>query len=79
MPVYQKESHLRSIIKGLTWRIVASLTILLITYEVSGEMDLALKVTGIEFVVKLTLYYLHERAWQQIPRGRIRQLFKGTI
>ena len=69
-------SHLRSIIKGLTWRVVASFTILWITYYMTGEMDTALKVTGVEFVVKLLLYYLHERLWQQVPRGRVRNLFK---
>ena len=71
----QKESHLRSIFKGLTWRIVASTTILIITYFMTGEIETALKVTGVEFVVKLLLYYLHERAWQQVPRGKIRQIF----
>lgn len=71
-----KESHIRSIIKGLTWRVIASFTILLITYFLTGEMDTALKVTGVEFVIKLLLYYLHERAWQQVPRGGVRKFFE---
>lgn len=70
------ESHLRSIIKGLTWRVIASATILVIAYLTTGEIDTALKITGIEFVVKLLLYYLHERAWLKIPRGTIRNIFK---
>lgn len=73
----QKESHLRSILKGLTWRIIASTTILIITYLTTGEMDTALTVAGIEFFVKLLLYYLHERAWQIVPRGSIRKRFKS--
>jgi len=72
----QKESHLRSILKGLTWRIIASTTILIITYLTTGEMDTAITVAGIEFFVKLLLYYLHERAWQIVPRGSIRKRFK---
>ena len=79
MSEIQKESHLRSIIKGLTWRVIASFTILLITYFLTGEMDTALKVTGVEFVIKLLLYYLHERAWQQIPRGGVRKIFGRKI
>jgi len=75
MSEIQKESHLRSIIKGLTWRVVASFTILVITYLLTGEMETALKVTGVEFVVKLLLYYFHERAWQQVPRGGVRKFF----
>jgi len=70
------ESHLRSVIKGLTWRIIASTTILVITYLTTGEIETALKITGIEFIVKLLLYYLHERAWLKVPRGTIRNIFK---
>lgn len=72
----ETESHLRSIIKGLTWRIIASTTILIITYLTTGEMDTAIKVATVEFFVKLLLYYLHERAWLLIPRGTIRKIFK---
>jgi len=68
-----RESHLRSIVKGLTWRIVASATILVITYYSTGDIDMALKVTGIEFFVKLALYYFHERLWQQVPIGGLRR------
>lgn len=75
MSDYQKESHLRSIIKGLTWRLVASFTILWITYFMTGEMNTALKVTGVEFVIKLLLYYFHERLWQKVPRGGVRNFF----
>ena len=71
------ESHLRSIIKGLTWRVIASATIFIITYTTTGEMDTAITVTSIEFFVKLFLYYLHERAWLMVPRGTIRNVFKS--
>ena len=68
------ESHLRSIIKGLTWRVIATTTIFFITYFTTGEMKTAVTVAGIEFPVKLFIYYLHERAWLLVPRGKIRQL-----
>lgn len=71
------ESHLRSIIKGLTWRVIASTTILLITYFTTGELDTAITVASIEFFIKLVLYYLHERLWLLIPRGTIRNIFKS--
>ena len=71
----QKESHTRSLLKGLTWRIVATSTIIAIAYFTTGDVEMALKIGGIEFVIKLLLYYLHERAWQAVPRGSIRKLF----
>lgn len=77
MTAIQKESHLRSILKGLTWRVIASGAIFIITYLTTGEMQTAVTVTSIEFPVKLLLYYLHERGWQTIPRGSVRSLFKS--
>ena len=65
----QKESHLRSILKGLTWRFIATSMIFIITYFTTGEIKTAMTVAAIEFPVKLLIYYLHERAWQTIPRG----------
>ena len=69
------ESHLRSILKGVTWRIVATSTIIAIAYFTTGDVSLALQIGAIEFLVKLLLYYLHERAWQLVPRGGIRRMF----
>ena len=71
----QKESHLRSILKGLTWRFIATSMIFIITYFTTGEIKTAMTVAAIEFPVKLLIYYLHERAWQTIPRGGIRKMF----
>lgn len=71
-----KESRLRSILKGLTWRIVATSTIILIAYFTIGDISIAFQIGFVEFFIKLLLYYLHERAWQMVPRGGIRQIFK---
>lgn len=70
----QRESHLRSIIKGLTWRIIASSTIFGITFFSTGEMSTAITITSIEFPLKLFIYYLHERAWLMVPTGTIRKM-----
>lgn len=69
------ESHLRSVLKGVTWRIVATSTTMIITYWYTGKIDTALMVGGTEFLLKIGIYYLHERAWQLAPRGSIRQFF----
>lgn len=70
----EKESHLRSILKGLTWRILATATTVIIAYFITGDVSSALAIGGIEFAGKLLLYYFHERAWQLVPRGSVRQL-----
>jgi len=53
---------------------VATTTIILIAKFTTGSTELALTIGGIEFFVKLVLYYLHERAWQLVPRGTVRKV-----
>ena len=72
----EKESHLRSVLKGLTWRIIATTTTISIAYIITGEINSALKIGAIEFVGKILIYYLHERAWLLLPRGSVRNVFK---
>jgi uncharacterized membrane protein len=73
-----KESHLRSALKGFTWRIIATTTTVLIAYAITGEVDTALSIGAIEFVGKIFIYYLHERIWQAIPKGGVRKFFRIT-
>ena len=75
MTEFQSESRTRSLLKGLTWRIIASTAIFIITYITTGEINTAAKVTSIEFPSKLALYYLHERMWLKVPQGSVRKLF----
>ena len=60
--------------KGITWRIVATTTIIFIALFKTGDISLALEIGAIEFFIKFALYYLHERAWQLAPRGTIRRM-----
>ena len=61
------DSHLRSLSKAFSWRIVATLTTAVIAYFVTGDVQAAVMIGGVEFVLKFFIYYLHERAWQMIP------------
>lgn len=62
------DSHVRSLLKGLTWRCVATATTVLIAFSFSGDVELALSIGSVEFVAKFLIYYAHERAWQLVPR-----------
>jgi uncharacterized membrane protein len=70
-----KETHLRSIIKSLSWRITATITTMLIAYLITGNYEIAIKIGGIEVFLKLLIYYLHERLWLLLPVGTIRKLY----
>jgi uncharacterized membrane protein len=68
-----RESHLRSIIKGITWRILGTLDTILISYFITGNVTWAVSIGGIEIFTKIILYYFHERLWQLVPRGTVRK------
>lgn len=61
-----EESHMRSLLKGVTWRCLATLTTVIIAWFVTGEVAQAFKIGFVEFFAKLAIYYMHERVWAKI-------------
>ena len=70
-----RESRFRSVLKGLTWRFLATGTTILIALAITGDIRPALQIGAVEFVAKFLVYYLHERAWAQVPLGAVRRQF----
>jgi uncharacterized membrane protein len=64
-----KESHLRSLLKATSWRILATITTTVIAFFITGEVGTAPTIGSIEFILKFFIYYLHERAWQFVPQS----------
>jgi uncharacterized membrane protein len=62
----QEESHTRSLLKGFTWRIIATTTTTVIAWLVIGHLEAAFKIGFFEFFAKLLIYYVHERMWTRI-------------
>jgi len=65
-----KESHTRTVIKAISWRVVATLTTIVIVYIFTGEALTSLGVGLFEVLAKITFYYIHERAWHRISWGQ---------
>lgn len=63
-----KESHLRSVVKGISWRIVGTLDTIIIATFWTGDYSKALKIGFTEVITKVFLYYLHERTWMKYSR-----------
>ena len=59
-------SRVRSLAKAMTWRITATLTTAVIAYVITGELNTAVLISGIEFFIKFVIYYAHERAWNWV-------------
>ena len=60
------DSRGRSILKSLSWRIVATATTILIVLAFTGEIELAVTIGGVEIVAKLLIFYVHERTGQRV-------------
>ena len=71
-----RESHLRSLLKALSWRVLATTTTAIIAWFITGDVATAVAIGGIEFIAKFFIYYGHERAWQLVTRGTIRNVVR---
>ncbi|HSD64327.1 MAG TPA: adenylyl-sulfate kinase [Ignavibacteriaceae bacterium] len=65
-----KETKIRSVVKAITWRALATLTTMSLVFIFIGDMTLALSVGGIEVVLKMLIYFTHERVWDKIKWGK---------
>ncbi len=66
------ESHLRSIAKAVSWRVGGTAVTFAVTFVVSGEMNLAVKVGLLDTLVKIGAFYFHERIWHRIGFGKMK-------
>lgn len=64
------ETNKRSIAKGISWRVIATSTTILIVYFFFDRLDLAIAAGMIETFLKVGLYWLHERAWFKVRWGK---------
>jgi adenylylsulfate kinase len=64
------ETKYRSLAKAITWRIIATLTTVILVYIFFGRLELAAAVGGLEVILKLIFNFLHERAWLFIKFGK---------
>ena len=64
-----QDSRIRSLLKGITWRFLATLTTVIIAWLITGDVSAALQIGFIEVFAKIAIYYAHERAWARVPHG----------
>ncbi len=65
------DTHLRSVVKGISWRVIATLVTTFVVWFISGEIAMALFAGASDSFVKIGLYWAHERGWQHIDWGRM--------
>ena len=67
------ETHKRSFIKGLSWRMLGSIDTFLLSWFFTSNIKAAGAIASTEIVTKVLLYYFHERVWTSIKWGTQRE------
>lgn len=60
----------RSFIKSLSYRIFGTLTSFIVVYAITGKGALSVLIAFWETILKVGVYYWHERIWDKISWGR---------
>ncbi len=67
------DKHYRSLVKAVSWRITGSVDTLVISFLITGKLKWALTISGVELFTKIGLYYVHERVWEKLKFGRVKE------
>ena len=66
----QQDSHTRSLIKALSWRVSAFIITVSVVLVLTGEAAFAAAIGIADAAIKIGIYYLHERVWNRTNFGR---------
>jgi uncharacterized membrane protein len=63
------ETHKRTLVKSITWRIAATLITFITVIVFTQDPTLALSLSFLDLLFKFIGYYVHERAWVRVEWG----------
>jgi len=61
-----RDSHKRSLLKAVSWRMLGTIDTFVLSLIITGRVDFAAAIGGVELLTKTILYYFHERVWAKI-------------
>jgi len=62
-------SHVKSIVKAISWRAVGAVDTFMLGWLVTGHLGMAGSIMGFEVLTKTFLYYGHERVHEFVWKG----------
>jgi uncharacterized membrane protein len=65
------DRHRRTILKTITWRVIAFLISFIIVYIWTGRVIESVELAIILNIIKMLAYYIHERVWNNIKFGKL--------
>ncbi len=60
--------RIRHILKSITWRLIGTIDTVVLSWVITGNLEIGLKIGGVEVITKMILYYFHERLWYKYIR-----------
>jgi uncharacterized membrane protein len=64
------ESHFRSIAKAITWRAGGTIVTFAVAWMLTQKFELAAQIGLLDTVVKIGVFYAHERIWNRVGFGK---------
>jgi uncharacterized membrane protein len=65
------ETKRRSLVKALSWRVFATVITASVAFVMTRRLTFALQIGLVDTLIKVFVYFAHERVWQRIPYGRV--------
>lgn len=63
------ETKIRSFVKTLSWRVTATMTTVIVALAITKRIDIAIQIGLLEALLKMLVYFIHERSWGKITFG----------
>jgi uncharacterized membrane protein len=70
--ILRMESKTRSLAKAVSYRVFGSLSTAALVFLFTNSWKASVGAGAADSVIKIFLYFLHERLWERIPYGRPR-------
>lgn len=64
------ETKTRSLVKAISWRVIATMITFSIALVLTGQTMIALEIGFMDMVLKLIAYFFHERIWGWVRLGK---------
>jgi uncharacterized membrane protein len=64
------ETHIRSILKAISWRAGGTAVTFVTAWLLVGSLETAAKIGLLDTVLKIGVFYIHERIWNRLSFGK---------
>jgi adenylylsulfate kinase len=61
----------RSFFKGMVWEVVSFIIVVIAVYLVYGNLTMSIGFSIVLTIIKIPLFFIHERIWKHIKWGKI--------